>query len=69
MGNVIRDIVKRNVDVEIQLPYCLIKIFLKIFLLPKKATFPLVRRDYYRKIMQGGLYINRGITLRPSSRI
>ena len=35
----------------------------------KEATFPLVRRDYYRKTIQGGLYINQGITLRPSSRI
>ena len=34
-----------------------------------EATFPLIRRDYYKKTIQGGLYINRGITLWPSSRI
>ena len=40
-----------------------------LFFFQNEATFPLVRRDYYRKTIQGGLYINRGITLWPSSRI
>ena len=28
----------------------------------KEATFPLVRIDYSKKTIQGGLYINQGIT-------
>ena len=44
-------------------------VYVCIFVFQNEATFPLVRRDYYRKTIQSGLYINKGITLRPSSRI
>ena len=42
--------------------------FLIFIFFQKKATFPLVRRDYYKKTIQGGSYINQGHTFRPSSR-
>ena len=38
------------------------------FFFQNEATFPLVRKDYYKESIQGDLYTNRGIFLRSSSR-
>ena len=44
-----------------------ISFFIFIFF-QNEATFQLVRKDYYKEIVQGGLYIDRGISLRSNSR-